>query len=268
MNSMVTIRASSLAEIFDCPARWAAKHLDGLSLPSSAAAALGTAIHAGTAAFDQSRLPGSTPITADDAAGALVDAIYHPEGDIDWEDTKPQDAERIGLALHTRYCAEIAPTRTYVGVEVRCERLEIPDLGLALTGTTDRIREYENGSVGVSDLKSGARAVGTDGAAVTQGHAPQLGVYELIAEHAIGRDITAPAEIIGLNTGKTPAAQRVGTGAIHGARAALIGDESNPGLLELASKIIHGGIFYGNPKSVLCSERYCPAFSTCRFAGK
>lgn len=266
MNQIISIRASSLGELFDCPARWAAKHIDGLRSPRSAAAQLGTAVHAGTAAFDESRLPGGTPITADDAAGVLVDAIHKPEEDVDWEDTAPGDAERIALALHSKYCAEVAPLQDYLGVEVTCEKLELPDLGIALTGTTDRVRRTTDG-LGISDLKTGGRAVGTDGRAVTQGHGIQMGVYELLAAQAVGEPITAPAQIIGMQTGKTAAAQRVGTAEIAGARAALIGTDDQPGLLEHASRLIKSGAFYGNPKSVLCSQKYCPAHAICNFKG-
>lgn len=264
MNDLTMIRASSLGELFDCPARWAAKHLDGLRMPRSAAAQLGTAVHAGTAAFDASRLPGGTPISADDAAGALVDAIHHPEEDVDWDDTPPRNAERIALALHTKYCADIAPTQTYLGVEVKCERLDLPELGIALTGTTDRVRKTARGH-GIADLKTGGKAVGTDGKAITKGHGAQLGVYELLAAHAMGLQITEPAQIVGMQTGLTSAAQRVGTGEVSNARAALVGTADSPGLLEYASKVIGSGSFYGNPKSFLCSAKYCPAHATCRF---
>lgn len=265
-SSLVAIRASSLAELFDCPARWEAKHILGMRSPRSAAAQLGTAVHAGTAVFDASRLPGGSPVSADDAAGALVDAIHKPEEEVDWDETTPRDAERVALALHTRYCAEIAPHQVYRGVEVTCERLELPDLGIALTGTTDRVREI-GGSLGIADLKTGGRAVGADGRAVTQGHGVQLGVYELLAEHAMGLHITAPAQIIGMNTGKTAAAQRVGTGEVPSARAALVGTEEQPGLLQHASRLIHSGAFYGNPKSFLCSPKYCPRHGVCTFKG-
>lgn len=264
MRTIIPIRASSLAELFDCPARWEAKHILGMRGPRSAAAQLGTAVHAGTALFDQSHLPGGTPLSADDAAGAVVDAIHKPEEEVDWEETAPRDAERIALALHTRYCGEIAPQQVYRGVEVKCESLELPDLGIALTGTTDRVREV-GGSLGITDLKTGGRAVGADGRAVTQGHAVQLGVYELLAEHAMGLHITAPAQIVGMNTGKTPAAQRVGTGEVPNARAALIGTEESPGLLEHASRLIHSGAFYGNSKSFLCSAKYCQRHPVCTF---
>ena len=35
MDTTVSIRASSLPELFDCPARWAAKHLRGMRMPMS-----------------------------------------------------------------------------------------------------------------------------------------------------------------------------------------------------------------------------------------
>jgi hypothetical protein len=265
-SSLVAIRASSLAELFDCPARWEAKHIMGMRSPRSAAAQLGTAVHAGTAVFDASRLPGGSPVSADDAAGALVDAIHKPEEEVDWDETTPRDAERVALALHTRYCAEIAPHQVYRGVEITCERLELPELGIVLTGTTDRVREV-GGSLGITDLKTGGRAVGTDGRAVTQGHGVQLGVYELLAEHAMGLHITAPAQIVGMNTGKTAATQRVGTGEVPSARAALVGTEEQPGLLQHAARVIQSGAFYGNPKSYLCSQKYCPRHAVCSFKG-
>ena len=143
--NIVTIRASSLAELFDCPARWEAKHLLGMRLPSGVPSHLGSSIHAGTAAFDQAELDGQ-PITADEAASAFVATLYDSNAEVDWEDTNPAEAERIGLALHSRYCAEIAPRQHYIGVEVACDRLEIPELGLALTGTTDRVRTTAAGA--------------------------------------------------------------------------------------------------------------------------
>lgn len=260
----IPIRASGLSELFDCPARWAAKHIDGMHMPSSGAAQLGTAVHAGTAVFDSSRLPGGTPVTADDAAGAVVDAIYKPEHEVDWEEDKPQDAERIALSLHAKYCCEIAPSQTYAAVEIECERLELSDLGIVLTGTTDRVRKTETG-FGIADLKTGKTAVSADGTVKTAGHAFQLGVYELLAQASSGVPITESAQIIGLNTGKTPAAQRAGIGLVSGAREVLLGDGERPGVLEHAARLIHSGDFYGNPRSQLCGAKYCPAFSVCRF---
>ena len=263
MNNIVTIRASSLGRLFDCPASWAATHIDGKRMPSNGKAILGQAVHASTAVYDQSQLEGSG-ITIDEAAGAVVNVIHHPEEDVDWDDDSPREAEQIALSLHGKYCRTIAPTQQYAGVEIKCERLEIADLGIALTGTTDRIRDTADG-LAISDLKTGKAAVGSDGIAKTAGHAYQMGVYELLAEQASGIPITGPAQIIGMNTAKTPASQRIGMGEIVGARVILLGDGETPGVLEYASRIIHSGDFFGNPRSMLCNKKYCPVFDTCKF---
>jgi hypothetical protein len=89
--------------------------------------------------FDQSTLD-KKGITVKEAAAAAVDAIHKPDEDVHFgeDDASPSDLEGIAIALHGRYCNEIAPKQDYLAVEVKCERLEITDIGLALTGTTDR----------------------------------------------------------------------------------------------------------------------------------
>ena len=51
----IRIRASSIGELFDCPARWEAKHIQGLRLTMGGKAALGKAIHASTGSGPVSR---------------------------------------------------------------------------------------------------------------------------------------------------------------------------------------------------------------------
>lgn len=263
MNSTITIRASSLGTLFDCPARWAATHIDGMRMPSNGKATLGKAVHASTAVFDQSTIDGAG-ITIDESAAAAVDAITHPDDEVVWGEDSPIDAEKIAISLHAKYCQQIAPRQQYTAVEVTCEKLEIADLCIALSGSTDRIRKVAEGQA-ICDLKTGKAAVGSDGTVKTAGHAFQMGVYELLAQHSAGVPITGPAQIIGMNTAKTPASQRIGTGEIVGARDVLLGDGESPGVLEHASRIIHSGSFFGNPKSMMCHGAYCPIHSTCKF---
>ncbi len=263
MNSTITIRASSLGSLFDCPARWAATHIDGMRMPSNGKATLGKAVHASTAVYDQSTIDGAG-ITIDESAAAAVDAITHPDDEVVWGEDSPIDAEKIAISLHAKYCQQIAPRQQYTAVEVTCEKLEIADLCIALSGSTDRIRKVAGGQA-ICDLKTGKAAVGSDGTVKTAGHAFQMGVYELLAQHSAGVPITGPAQIIGMNTAKTPASQRIGTGEIVGARDALLGDGESPGVLEYASRIIHCGSFFGNPKSMMCHPAYCPIHSTCKF---
>lgn len=263
MTEAIMVRASSLGELFDCPARWASKHIDGKRTPSSSRAALGKAVHASTALYDQSALDGAG-LSIDECAAAAVDEIHKPTEETVWDDEQPQDIEKIALALHGKYCTEVAPQQEYAAVEVTCESLHLSDINLTLTGTTDRIRTTDEG-YSIADIKTGRTAVSADGTVPTKGHTYQLGIYELLAEQASGLPITAPAQIIGLNAAKTEKAQRTGTGYISGARDVLVGTEEMPGVLQTASNLIHGGNFWGNPKSMMCSEKYCPIYSHCHY---
>lgn len=256
---MINIRASSLIELFDCPARWEAKHLLGMQQKGSGAALLGTAIHASTAAFDGARLRGD-PLTVDEAAGALVD-ILHKTEDVDWEESSPEKAEKIALPLHRLYCETVK--LEFTAVEMLCEGLEIPDLGISLSGTVDRVIKNGDGSFSIGDLKSGKTAVTADGRVDVKKHKPQIAVYELLAGVTLGHEMKSPAKIIGLKTSGAPA---VATGDIIGAREALVGS-NGAGMLDHAAAILHNGVFYGNPGSMLCGKKFCPRFETCKFRG-
>lgn len=261
----VRIRASGLSDFFDCPARAEAKHLLGLRTPSSGKALLGKAIHKSTAVYDESWLRG-TGLTVDEAAGAAVDEIQKPSDEtvLDPDESK-SEIESVAVALHGMYCKDIAPKQDYVAVEVPCESLEITDLGITLTGTTDRVRRVE-GACGIADLKSGGTAVSADGSVATKGSAFQIGVYELLAEKGSGLPITLPGKIIGLQTGKTERGQRVAVSAdVVGARNVLVGDQDSPGVLEILSRMLTTGVFPGNPRSMLCHEKYCPIYARCKY---
>lgn len=264
MTELVKIRASSLPELFDCPARWEAKYIRKLRLPTSGSAQLGTAVHAGTALFDMSRIK-AAGLSVDDCAGEVVDAIWKPESDIDWGEMSQREAEPIALALYRRYCTQISPCFQFADVEAECHALDITDLGIRLTGTTDRIYQDETGKYGIADIKTGKAAVGADGTVKTSGHAAQIAVYELLAEQATGKPIDAPAAIIGLQVAKTEAGRRAAVGRITGAKELLIGSDEQTGLLEIATGFLKSGIFFGNPRSSLCNKKYCPAYQICRF---
>lgn len=262
----MTVRASSWAGLFDCAYRWEGIHILGLRNVVGLRAALGTAIHAGTAVFDQARISGDS-VTADDAAGVLIDKLRDPENEYDpsRDDLSVGEAEKTGVTLLTKYCLEVSPRYNFVAVEMETKPLDI-DCGngvtVRLTGTMDRarIRKGDHG-VGIADLKSGSAAV-QKGEAVTKGHGPQIGTYELLYEHTTGEPITDVAEIIGL---KTKGKAEIGFGTIANARRAMVGTEDQPGLIEFAAEMFKTGRFFPNPKSLLCSEKYCPRHATCHF---
>ena len=151
---------------------------------------------------------------------------------------------------------------------MKCEALDVQtEFGtVRLTGTTDRVRITEDGRMGIADLKSGKRATekaeGGGRRAVTSGHHIQLGVYTLMAEQAMKTGLDAPAQIIGLQTTKDAP---VAVGYVEDVRTALVGAEDQPGLIVMAAKMLKSGDFYPNSKSMVCSKKYCPGYSRCRF---
>lgn len=258
------MRASSLGSLLDCPARWEAVHLLGMKSKSSAASHLGTSIHASTAVFDSSFVNGDG-VTVDEALGAFVDKLHDKDADVEWgdDDITKAKAEEIGSILHKKYCTEVTPKQDYTAVEVECKSLtvEFGDMNIVLTGTTDRVRKTDKG-LGIADIKTGKMAVKADGTVDAAKHGAQLAVYELLVEQATGHLVTAPAEIIGLQTSSKA---RVGTVEVTTAKDVLLGSEGQKGLLEHAAGILRNGLFYGNPRSMMCGEKYCPRFKQCRF---
>ena len=99
MTTPIRIRASSLWELGDCALRWQ-KRREGLQLPSTPPALIGTAVHASTAAYDQSYLDG-TGLTIDDTAGIAVDALSNPNEDVDWAGVKKDKSINTAIKVHT-----------------------------------------------------------------------------------------------------------------------------------------------------------------------
>lgn len=264
--SLVTVRASSWGSLFDCAFKWEWIHILGHRSPSSPRSQIGTAIHAGTAAFDSSRINGSD-LSAYDTAEMVVHTLRNPEYEVDWRrsDISLVQAESVALKLHTTYCNNISPRYEFVAVERTAKPLEIDCGGgviIRLTGQLDRARICKAGEgKGIADVKSGRGAV-VDGVAKTKGHAAQIGTYEILEEHTTGEPCTAPAHIIGL---KTNAKAETGIGEIRGARQMMVGTEDFPGLIQIGAEMFRSGLFPPNPQSFLCSAKYCPRWSTCPY---
>lgn len=268
MSNPINIRASSIASIIDCPKRGLSIAL-GLvkQLPSTAPSCIGTACHEGTAVFDKAVLDGS-PITPDEAAGAVVDLIWHPKNEVNWGRITQQEAERRALGVHTRYCTDVAPNINYKSVELTLEPLilNVQNIKIELTGTLDRIYTI-NVNVGrndfiekhgILDIKTGARVCSTKPGK----HKGQIAVYELLAENTLGDKMNLPGLIGQLQTSSE---YQVDVKPVADARKALLGDDDDFGLIEHIADMIIKGSFYGNSSSWLCSETYCPLYSRCIF---
>lgn len=271
MSDIITVRASSMAELFDCAYRWEGKHILGMRSPASRRMVLGTAVHAGTAMFDAARMNGN-PIKANEAAGAVVDKLNNPGEDVreDDEDMSAKDAETIGLTLHAKYCADISPRYTFRAVELDLGGLDIdvPDQNVTvrITGHLDRSRvsKVRQGTMlRISDIKTGARAAHKDGTAEVKGKGLQLGIYQILTEQSLGEAVDPVGEIIGLGTSKSAP---TGVSEIAGPKSQILGrGDGTPGLIEMAANMLRTGMFPPNPTSILCGQKYCPRWNHCSF---
>lgn len=272
-----SIRASAIWEALDCPLRFAAKHLEGMRLPATGAARIGTAVHRSTAAYDESRLKGYEYLSIEDSADLVVETIRNPDEEVDWMGLSERQAIEIGVGCHTRYCSEIGTHMEYTAVEYPLNELviDVPvdvdrTVQITLTGTLDRVRmeaqeEYNNEGIPLALIRHGVVDVKTGARAATQSpsrHKAQLGVYELLAENTLDIEINLPAEIIALQTSKH---YDVALHEVSDARLALLGTPSDPGLLSFVADMIDRERFFGNASSVLCNEKYCPIWEKCKF---
>lgn len=264
-----TVRASAWPTLFDCSLRWSFSQIDGLRLPLSGPAKIGSALHKGSAVFDFARMfDGKGSIDA--ATGALVDELVRDASVVEWDRDVPlRTAERISTGLLAKYCTTIAPHRNYSAVELKCEALDVhTEFGtIRLTGSTDRLRVDADGREGVSDMKSGKTAVTgiTEGKprAVTSPHHLQGGVYVLMAEQEAKRKLDAPFEVIGMHTGSDR--QHVAVGHVADVKTPLLGNGEQPGLIHIAAGMLKSGIFPPNPRSIMCSKRWCAGWSRCPY---
>lgn len=275
MNT-ATIRASSFWEVLDCPKRWASKYIEGLRTPATAPARIGTAVHRSTAVYDESRVEGTDFVSIDDSADVVVDTIRNPDEEVDWMGMNIDKAIEIGVGCHTKYCSEIGSHMEFAAVEQTLEDLTVSieldaerSVELTLTGTLDRIRheadeKYDDQGIpiivegwGICDVKTGARAASQN----PSRHKAQLGVYELLASQ-LGHNINLPAQILALQTSSNYKAE---VHTVDGARDLLVGTADDPGLLTFVADMLEREFFFGNASSLMCNEKYCPAWNHCRF---
>lgn len=260
------IRASSFATLFDCPHRFEGTQLLGMRMPARAPTVIGSAIHSGAAIFDQARLDGDQP-SINDAIDAAADYVRNPRDEVEWDDTTPGKAVDIAAAVTLSYCNDISPQFTFTKVESKCDSLDVQATNgtvIRFTGHIDRQQVVGN-SLGIIDLKSGQRVVKADGSVAVEIHGAQLATYELLElmdAHTSGAPNILPAQIIALPTaGK----QKPAIVPVANPHKVLIGDAQNKGLIDYAAEMIKSGSFYGNPRSMLCSEKYCPRWANCFF---
>lgn len=260
MTFEVTARCSSLTEIPDCERRWAARHAQELiaaagftvrSVPNQIGAKVGTATHSGVAHMLQHKIDTGELSKRQDAEQAGIESLRDElaEGAV-FDDSTPtmNTAERQVQRMVAVYHVVVAPQVRPVAVEQALEARFSPTL--RITGHLD-IAEDDI----VDDLKTGV---------MQRPNHPQYGGYSLL-RRSHGHKVTRVFE------------HYVPRGAIERPQKQPIITEYPTATCEQAARAVLTRIdtatqafaktgnpweFLPNPASMLCSDRFCPAWST------
>lgn len=214
------IRASSMWSWVDCPYRAAEEASGRARMLANVPMHVGTTIHVGTAVYDAARVAGDKP-SLRAALDATIDHLWHPSEEIDWQDQTPRKLEPVARECVAAYCMDFSKNVQFAGVEET-----LADLAVDFPGPRVRI--------------------------ILTGTQDRL-------RRSIETDTDEPiAEIIGIKTSaRNP---EVKLGVIRNPEAVLLGDANHGGYLEHLAMMLRTGNLIGNPRSMFCSKRSCPAY--------
>lgn len=254
------IRASSLSGYADCPRRTAARILRseiedaGYSLrstPKTIGGMVGTAMHAGTAhIMSEKRKTGLMGNTMEAEQVALEILETETVGDVLWDShTENLDsAQKQALSMLQICRQEVLPHITPVEVEKRLEAKVREDV--TLTGQVDVSSEH-----GIMDWKTGR---------IRRANGPQYGAYLLLARtHGMPGNDATEVYIKRVKADKPqplPEVHKYQAGIIENSAIAIIKHMTRD-IDAFRAKGDHRE-FLANPSSMLCSDKYCPAWGT------
>lgn len=261
MDDVFYIRASSTTSWPDCARRWAASHLSELikdagytlrQTPRTIGAAVGTAVHAGAAHVLNHKIKTGTTGAIKDAAEVAIVAYKEEVGSheiiMDQASPNGQSAETQVQRMTGAYHGQVAPGIKAVWVEHRLEARLSPRFIVA--GTAD---VCEDG--GMRDTKTGI---------IRRAHWPQFGTYSLLGRSHGLSVRTFHEDYIKRGSMKKP--QPAPESFKYDVKvaeqmAASIFSHIEDGVTRFQTTL-NPWEFMPNPSSMLCSDRYCPAWGT------
>lgn len=260
MTFQTKARCSSLTEVPDCERRWAARHAQELigavgftvrQIPNQIGAKVGTAVHSGVAHMLQHKIDTGELSRRQDAEDAGIESLRQEleEGAVFDEATPTMNtAERQVQRMVAVYHVVIAPKVEPIAVEQALEADFSPTL--RLTGHLDLAEDNV-----IDDLKTGV---------MQRPNHPQYGGYSLL-RRSHGHTVTRVFEHY-VPRGSIERPQRAPVITEYpiatceqAARAVL---RRIDGALQAFSQDGNAWNFIPNPSSMLCSDRFCPAWGT------
>lgn len=258
----ISVRASSLTEWPDCERRFAARHLadmvkaagyDLRAVPGTIGAKVGTALHSGAAHMLTHKMKTGELSLEKEAIEVGIESLKRglaESGGVLWDDTSPtvDAAEKQTARMVRAYQVFIAPQLrpTAVEHEMRARFNE----RIVVTGHLDEAEDNE-----VNDTKSGV---------MRRPNHPQYGCYSMLRrasgnpvarfnEHYVPRNSLKQPQ-------KMPEIHAYAVGTCEQAAHAVLGRIDDA--VQKFRKSGDNWAFLANPASMLCGNKYCPAFQT------
>lgn len=260
MTDSLLVRASSLTEWPDCERRWAARHLIGMvsdagyqlrQLPSQIGAKVGTAVHAGAAHMLAAKIRTGELGSKKDAVEVGIESLRAEvaTGCV-WDETSPtpDKAETQTKRMVEIFHGVTAPTLNPVSVEQEY-RGKFSDT-LSLIGHMDIAED-----MGVDDNKTGVSQ---------RPHHPQYGAYSLL-RRTNGGTVSRFREhwIPRVPVSRT---QPVPTTTVYPVETCEQAAHAVLRKIDITAQAFAKDAdpwnFIPNPSSMLCSDRFCPAWGT------
>lgn len=258
---MISVRASSLTEYPDCERRFSARHLPGLiesagfrlrQVSSSIGATVGTAVHAGAAQMLREKMASGEDNKPDSVA--LDMAVSELRTDVErgavWDDTTPtmNAAEGQTIRMVQAYRHGVLPGVTPIAVEQALEATF--SATLTITGHMD-VAEQEI----IHDTKTGV---------MRRPNHPQYGAYSLLRRSNKGVVNGFIEDYVPRSSLKQP--QRAPERHIYPVASC---EQAAHNILKRIDAAAQAFAQDGdpwrwlpNPASMLCGDRFCPAFAT------
>jgi CRISPR/Cas system-associated exonuclease Cas4 (RecB family) len=233
---------SQVSNLMDCPYRWHAKHVLGIADPPTGNLALGKAVHTALAENFAQKCETKLDLPALGVVALFREAWSLMREQTEFrDDENPEELGKTGEVLVAKYMDEAAPRINPAAVEMHVEGVIG---GVKVQGYVDLLDVHGT----VIEIKTAkARPSGIDPM-----HKFQVATYRLLLPQARG-------------TGRIDTLVKTKSPQLVQQPFSITDQElrATQTLYPVAQRLIRGGIYFPNRKSMMCSRRNCAFWRHC-----